>query len=208
MLCFLKFMEKHRAMTAWPLEPRSITEELFLFFVSLPGLDSSDLQLLFWSWVFLPWEMIFMQWIVSHSKPIPSFLGLFWINLLIKCCSRTGFWNVSGLSLMWSFLSLKIINGLLPVREKTSLHCRFRHWHTFRLESVLYLATSCEMIFFSFCLWASRPFHVAQFKSALCFFRTNQTVDLSSCTVPVITLIGLFCFWSLRATHFHLRWFV
>ncbi len=96
---------------------------------------------------------------------------------------------------------------------KSSLDCRHWQWHTWPLESVL-LDGCCERGFLyhgegsptiHHCcpLWTSRPFCVAELSAFFFFFlRMYQTVDLATPNVPAISLMDLFCFWSLTITCF------
>ncbi len=83
-----------------------------------------------------------------------------------------------------------------------------------QLESVILLAGCCERVFLYHredspiihhrCPpWTSRPFYVAELTSAFFFFlRMYQTVDLACPNVPAISLMDMFCFWSLTIVCF------
>ncbi len=96
---------------------------------------------------------------------------------------------------------------------KSSLDCRFWQWHIYLLESVLLLAGCCERVFLyhgedsliiHHCCppWTSMPFYIAELISAFFFLRMYQTVDLATPNVPAISLMDLFCFWSLTIVCF------
>ncbi len=96
---------------------------------------------------------------------------------------------------------------------KSSLDCRLWQWHVYLLESVLLLAGCCERVFLyhgevpliiHHCcpLWTSRPFYVAELTSVPFSLGMYQTVDLATSNVPAISLMDLFCFWSLKIVCF------
>ncbi len=96
---------------------------------------------------------------------------------------------------------------------KSSLDCRLCQWHVYLLESVLLFAGCCERVFIYhgedsliilLCcpLWTSSPFYVAELTRVFFFLRMYQTVDLATPNVPAISLMDLFCFWSLTIVHF------
>ncbi len=96
---------------------------------------------------------------------------------------------------------------------KSSLDCRLWQWQAYLLESVLLLAGCCERVFFTMemILWSSttvvlcgRPglFMLLGSPVHSFFLRMYQTVDLATPNVPAISLMDLFCFWSLTIVCF------
>ncbi len=97
---------------------------------------------------------------------------------------------------------------------KSSLDCRLWQCHVYLLESVLILVGCCERVFSL--PWRGSSDHPPLLSSVdvqafLCcwvhqcflfFLRMYQTVDLANPNVPAISLMDLFCFWSLTIVCF------
>ncbi len=96
---------------------------------------------------------------------------------------------------------------------KSSLDCWLWHTYTYLLESVLDLANCCEgcflhqgknssVIHHSCFPWSSGSFGVAELTGAFLLFKNVPTVVLATPNVFAISLMGLFCFFSLMMACF------
>ncbi len=168
---------------------------------------------------------MFGSWAVPsllHTCFFPSF----WYRLiLISAIPECFFQNWSGFFIC--VLAKSNLAFFAPCSEptvfalvKSSLNCRLWQWHIYFLESVLHLAGCCEMVFIyhredfpiiHLCCppWTSRLFYVAELTSELffsifwiIFLWIYQTVVLATLNVPAISLMDVFCFWSLTLVCF------
>ncbi len=154
-----------------------------------------------------------MLWIMSCSKSSPIlFLPVILVQVDLNF-SHPLFQKLSAFLVVFLAKSnLALFEPSCIALVKSSLDCRLWQWHAYLLESVLPLAGCCERGFFT--IGEDPPiihhvvsvdiqvFYVAELTSAFFFFRLYQTVDLEIPNVPAISLMDVFCFWSLTIVCF------
>ncbi len=159
--------------------------------------------------MFHRWCRMLWSWAVPslrHTFFFPSF----WYRLIfISAIQRLLFQKWSGFFrcfLSKSNLALFAACGepCVFVLVKSSLDCR----HIYLLESVLLLAGCGERVFLyhgedsliihHWCPpWTSRPFYVSEITDAFFFYQCTKLLIWPLLNVPAISLMDLFCFWSL-----------
>ncbi len=131
-----------------------------------------------------------------------AFLDVVWQTLIWPSCFEAHQWFTScGEPSVFTLV-------------KSSLDCWLWHTYTYLLESVLDLANCCEgcflhqgknssVIHHSCFPWSSGSFGVAELTGAFLLFKNvSRTVVLATPNVFAISLMGLFCFFSLMMACF------